>query len=271
MAQCQNPYIVDGGAKGEVPVPCGRCPACYSRRASGWSFRLMQHEKNSDSAHFITLTYDTDNVPITPKGFMGLDKSHPPGFFKRLRKNSPKGGKPIKYYIVGEYGGNTDRPHYHAILFNATVPAIESAWKLGTIHYGTVTGASIGYTLKYISKPGRIPMHKNDDRQKEFALMSKGLGLSYITNQMYHWHNDSQEDWNRMYCNVEGGQKISMPRYYKNKIYSEQQRKIIGKKTRINMLREEAKKSPKTDHELEQAKMASYKRMYKNSNKGDKI
>lgn len=166
----------------EYAVPCGKCPECTARRVSGWSFRLMQEEKNSISAHFITLTYDTNHVHITPNGFMGLKKRDLQLFFKRLRKAHAKdlafGGKRIKYYACGEYGGRTLRPHYHVILFNAKCELIQGAWQLGSVHYGKVSGASVGYTLKYISKPSKIPMHRNDDRLKEFALMSKGLAAA---------------------------------------------------------------------------------------------
>lgn len=156
-------------------VPCGKCPQCLARRISGWSFRLMQEDKKSDSSHFITLTYDTDTVPISDKGYMSLNKRDVQLFFKRLRKAHGKSN--IKYYACGEYGTKGKRPHYHAILFNANIELLQDAWRCGQIHYGTVSAASVGYTLKYMCKPSKIPMHKNDDRQPEFSLMSKNWGL----------------------------------------------------------------------------------------------
>lgn len=157
-----------------ISVPCGKCPMCVKRRVSQWSFRLMQEEKVSSSAHFITLTYDTPYMPLTDRGFMSLCRRDVQLFFKRLRKRNQN---KLRYYIVGEYGGRTNRPHYHAILFNADLATISPAWDRGHVHFGTVSGASVGYTLKYMSKRKKIPMHANDDRVPEFALMSKGLGL----------------------------------------------------------------------------------------------
>lgn len=173
---CITPFYVNTLLEKNIPVPCGKCPPCKARRASGWSFRLMQEEKNASSAHFITLTYDTDFVPITQNGFMSLRKRDIQLFFKRLRKQHSSDVQ-IKYYCVGEYGTRTKRPHYHIILFSADIEKIQPSWQLGAVHYGAVTGASIGYTLKYMCKPSRIPLHKNDDRIKEFALMSKGSAL----------------------------------------------------------------------------------------------
>lgn len=159
---------------------------------------------------------------------MALSKRDPQLFLKRLRKAHIKAGvqAKIKYYLVGEYGGKTTRPHYHAIMFNARTELILPAWNKGEIHYGTVDGASIGYCLKYLSKTSKIPLHANDDRIPQFALMSKGLGANYLTPAMSDWHKADLK--NRMYCNLSDGRKISMPRYYKDKLYTDQERKIVA-------------------------------------------
>lgn len=226
----------------DIDVPCGRCPECKARRVSSWSFRLMQQERVSSAAHFITLTYDTKFVPITTGcHYMSLNKSDVQLFYKRLRKrvSSHSPDVRIKYYLAGEYGGKTNRPHYHAIIFNvADWRDIERSWQLGAVHYGDVTGASIGYCLKYINKPRRVPMHRNDDRVPEFSLMSKGLGLNYLTPEMILWHRADLKS--RMYLNLEGGKKCSMPRYYKDKIYDEHERSIIAAAMRAKILEQEA-------------------------------
>lgn len=188
--RCNSPFGVKDKKTGNtIPVPCGKCPDCRARRASGWSFRLMQECKKSSSAHFITLTYDPNHIPLSGNTFPTLNKRDVQLFFKRLRKAHEKDTRgalslddlplqvlpKIRYYAVGEYGGKFKRPHYHVILFNADITLIQSAWQLGQVHYGTVTPASVGYTLKYVSKGGEVPRHKNDDRLPEFSLMSKDL------------------------------------------------------------------------------------------------
>lgn len=173
----------------------------------------------SSSASFITLTYDTKTVPITSKGWMTLRKRDWQLFMKRLRKLETN---KLKYYAVGEYGDKNKRPHFHAILFNVSDnDNIQKAWEQGEIHIGAVSGASIAYTTKYIDKEKRIPEHKNDDRQREFSLMSKGLGANYLTPAMTKYH---QADITRMYVDKEGT-KLAMPRYYRDKIYTEAQKK----------------------------------------------
>lgn len=213
----------------DVLVPCGKCQKCTARRISGWSVRLMEQEKNCTSAAFITLTYSTQHVPISSHGFMTLTKGKQSCltlFFKKLRKAHGKISN-IKYYASGEYGGRTNRPHYHIILFNARSELLQPAWAKGEIHYGTVSDASVGYTLKYISKPKNYAKHSNNDRIPEFSVMSKGLGLTYLSPEMVEWHMNDME--NRMYCNVRGTQKkVAMPRYYKDKLYSQLQRQTIA-------------------------------------------
>lgn len=279
MAQCLSPYIVKNKFTSDyIEVPCGKCPTCCARRTSAWSFRLMQEERISTSAWFITLTYDVDHMAknITKNGFMNLNKRDLQLFFKRLRKahdtvhkqqikRMRSGHKvirystptPIKYYAVGEYGGVSKRPHYHIILFNANVDLIEQAWSDGHIHYGDVAPASTGYTLKYISKSWR-PMHKNDDRIPQFAVMSKGLGKSYLTPQMIAWHKNDLES--RMYCNIDDGKKISMPRYYKDRIYTEQERQRVAFFARIDMIARQAELEGDHDklHSINEAKKAAF-------------
>lgn len=215
-----------------MELPCGKCHDCLSRRISGWSFRLRQQEKVSESAHFVTLTYNTDHVPITGRGFMSLDKSDPQKFFKRLRKHATKRNKnhsKISYFLCGEYGEKTNRPHYHAIIYNANILDIEKAWPLGDIHVGQVSAASIGYTLKYMCKTpsNQIPKHKNDDRQPIFQLMSKALGANYLTSTTKSWHKRNLTE--RSYIPIEDGKRIVMPRYYKNILYSKHEREHIQK------------------------------------------
>lgn len=252
------------------PVPCGKCPDCKRRRVSGWSFRLLNEARQSSSAHFITLTYDTINVPITKSGFMDLSRRDLQLFFKKLRKvNVHK----IKYYVCGEYGGRTMRPHYHLLLFNAEIRTVQDAWAKGSLHYGLVTDASVGYTLKYMCKSKRIPLHRNDDRIPEFSLMSKGLGLNYVTDDMIVWHHADKD--NRMYCNLPDNKKIAMPRYYKQKIYTDEQRKAIGYVTRQRQLKEESKQIKKQGdkyyHKKAASDMAEFNRMNHESKGRDKL
>lgn len=291
--------------KGGDVVPCGKCPECRKRKISGWSFRLTQQDKVSMSSYFLTLTYDTSTVPISQSGFMSLVKRDLQLFFKRLRKAHTAGlsdghcvVRPIKYYAVGEYGGKSFRPHYHVILFNSELELMFSkkdllAWNLiaqddvkakgscimkclqwphGHATVGTVTGASVGYTLKYVCKPKRIPLHRNDDRVPEFSLMSKGLGVNYLSDAIFKWHHDDLEE--RMYLMLEDGRKIGMPRYYKDKLYDTTERFILARtmeKIMVELYEENAKVfDDPVKHMLakRESTLVEYRKMYADTEKG---
>lgn len=190
---------------------------------------------------------------------MSLSKRDVQLFFKRLRKAHPSGQNSIKYYAAGEYGGKTARPHYHLIMFNALVELIQDAWPKGQVHYGTLTHASVGYTLKYIHKKAFHKKHANDDRQPEFALMSKGLGSNYLTPAAIKWHKNHMED--RMYLPLEDGKKAAMPRYYKLKIYDDDERSIIADAAMVKAEREFQKLYKRYGKELNK-KMESARRAF---------
>lgn len=220
-----------------LALPCGKCTNCKAARVSGWAFRISKQAEITDYTHFLTITYDPINIPRTANNFRTLEKASIQRFFKRLRKIAPSAL--FKYYAVGEYGTNTARPHYHVILLtNSTRYSkidierqVIKAWALdgkplGFIDIGTLTPASTQYTLKYISKPTIIPQHERDDREKEFSLMSKGMGANYLTDSMVKWHKNDLE--NRMYIPLKNDHKIKMPRYFKEKIYTKYQRQQVA-------------------------------------------
>jgi hypothetical protein len=188
-----------------LSVPCGKCQECLQRRAEQWIFRIEQQMKVSVSAHFVTLTYSDQNIPITecihndqPLYLPTLVRKDFQNFMKRLRKMQPT--ITIKYYMCGEYGGRTGRPHYHAIILNSDIEKIHAAWRksevtgvdgqgipirtytqIGMVNRGEVTPASIAYTVKYMQKGSWLKSGKYgnldvDTREKEFSLMSKEWG-----------------------------------------------------------------------------------------------
>lgn len=203
-------------------LPCGKCLVCLQSKRNDWAFRLSQEHKASKyGALFVTLTYSNRNIPA----YGSLEKTDLQKFFKRLRKKDEQ--TRIRYYAVGEYGLESSRPHYHAIIFNSNEEDIRSAWTLGHVHVGTVTPASVAYVLKYIVQPEIAPKGKiydavteewRDKYQKPFALMSRayGIGANYLTDEMVAWHRSGDKN----YALVDGTDtKIRLPRYYKELIW----------------------------------------------------
>lgn len=202
-------------------VPCGKCLACLTTKRMDWSLRLMQEWKASNGAFFITLTYHPRSLPEK-----GLSKRHVQLYIKRLRKNhEEKHG--IRYYAVGEYGSRTERPHYHIILFNVVdSKAIRRSWtykrrEIGFVHIGEINEASIQYCTKYIIQRSS---HTSKFNNPPFALMSRayGIGGNYLTDEMVQWHRDADRNYVNLY-----GQKLRLPRYYKEKIWWSYKKKAV--------------------------------------------
>lgn len=178
-------------------VPCGKCSHCLRRRQRGWTFRLMEEAKHSSSCSFITLTYET--APLSPNGLPTLDKTDFQKFMKRLRKH-PECLRKVKYYACGEYGSQTHRPHFHAIMFNLplqwlnkTPEVIADLWKHGHVDVAQGNELTMAYVSKYIMKGNWLKKdivdtetgeYITDDRQPEFSLMSKNMGAAFMTENM---------------------------------------------------------------------------------------
>jgi hypothetical protein len=264
--QCYTPFQVKNKHKDTknqnlyVSVPCGKCVACKKRRATHWSFRLNEEAKLSSSASFLTLTYE--KPPISKNGFHTLVKEDFQLFLKRLRKLVPikmvnkKNVNKLKYYMCGEYGTKTHRPHYHAVLFNLphslinNPEKISDTWQNGHIHLANNNQLTINYVVGYMTKGNFTRFNQHDDRLPEFSLMSKNMGENYLTPQMKKYYQQRE-----IFCIVrEGGQIISMPRYYKEKIFTKKQlTKMYTNFIEQNEMDfEEMFNSPKDKHEFYQ-------------------
>jgi len=253
-----------------IPLPCGKCPVCKRRRVNQWAFRLQQEEKVSSNAYFITLTYDTSQVPITPNGYMSLSKRDVQLFIKRLRKLNGK--TKVVYYLAGEYGEKFTRPHYHAILFNINdINHVGEAWNLGQVHIGhSVSGASFSYTAKYIDKASRIPLHARDDRQKEFSHMSKGIGKNYMTPQVVAYHKSNKD---HLFVQEFNGNTLPIPRYYRLKMFNKRelldQQVYIAKQLEVERQKKAllfAQKGKDLDQVEQSEKMQRLTEFYKRQN-----
>lgn len=214
-------------------VPCGHCGACRHNRRTEWSFRIIQELKVSKNSYFLTLTYSEENLPWTDEG-PTLVKTDFQLFMKRLRKHQSQiTDYKLRYYCVGEYGTKTQRPHYHAIVFNLhqnTLKDIPTIWGKGHTLAVQTNEQTIHYVTKYHLN---VDKHKSKDMQRipEFTLMSRrpGIGYNYVeTNGKWNKDNDA------LYV-VNKGYKQNIPRYYKSKIWSETDLKKLTEQRLIQL------------------------------------
>lgn len=230
--RCISPITVrkkvDGWSdNGEtIAVPCGKCAVCLSNRRNEWIIRLSEEMKQHNIAAFVTLTYNDESIVYGSK-YPTLVKEHVQLFIKNLRYRVGK----IRYYAVGEYGTNTKRPHYHLIIFGLhplnNLKDVQESWvsekkSRGNVMCAEVNVKSISYVAKYHVNKSDYP----EGSLPPFPLMSlkPPLGIGYIdSKKKFHLGNVQ----NAFYPEKE--KRLKLPRIYKDRLYSKDEREIIAK------------------------------------------
>lgn len=186
-------------------VPCGYCLGCRIRKRNDWAIRCHHESKFHPVSTFITLTYDTEHLPM----HSSLHKPHLTAFLNGTRQSN--GSARTRFFASGEYGTKTHRPHYHAILFGywptdfkqartgkpyaeGTSEKLSKLWNKGFVTCGAVNYATAAYVAKYcLERPTENLADRTfyyqrqdpiEDRQvdvePEFNCQSPGLGKLWI-------------------------------------------------------------------------------------------
>ena len=216
-----------------IRIACGRCTGCRLERSRQWALRIM-HETTLhpvEKCWFITLTYADEHLPENDN----LNLRDWQLFAKRWRKNHGK----FRYYAVGEYGGQTGRPHYHACVWgmgfsvledignsrkgnrNRLSPELEATWGKGRTAVGTLTWQSASYVSRYIMdkqngenaeahyKTLNIDTGEIFQRTPEFSVMSRRPGIGH------DWHDKYSDDvYHTDKVPVRHGVTSRPPKYY---------------------------------------------------------
>lgn len=245
-------------------IPCGQCIGCRIRQREDWTTRIELEARDypKEQVWFITLTYDDDHVPgmITKTGeiMRKVQYTWKPGeerpssvqillyediqkFLKRLRKAYR--GK-LRYFVAGEYGEQTARPHYHMILYGwkptdlenlykihhngyYTSEWLKNLWGMGQIQIAQAVPETYRYVAGYVTKK----MYEIDGKKanayyelgqtKPFACMSlkPGLGDKY-----YQEHK--KEIWQQGYIQCTNGKRAQIPRYYEKQMEAENPQRL---------------------------------------------
>lgn len=222
-------------------IPCKWCAGCQEKYSKDWATRCMLEASQYEHNYFITLTYDDYNIPrddyilnrktgeLVPNDNWDqghLEPDHVVKFMKDLRQywkyhfHHPKDEiigydeegneiKPpgIRFFLCGEYGGQTKRPHYHAILFNLPIKkemlklhsitksgdmlwecdTIAKIWGKGFISIAEVNWDTCAYVARYVMKKmkGKVEdeFYFENGMSPEFIRMSRmpGIGLDFFT------------------------------------------------------------------------------------------
>ena len=151
-------------------------------------------------------------------------------FNERWRKRY---GKAIRHWLVTELGHNgTENIHLHGIIWTDNTEELAKTWKYGFIWDGKkdswgrktnyVGNKTINYMIKYVTKVDL--KHKF---YKQIILTSAGIGKGYTKRTDWIKNKFNQNGETREYYKTETGHKQALPIYWRNKIYSEEEREKL--------------------------------------------
>lgn len=229
------PKCIDDRTK-YVPVGCGNCMECRKQKSRQWQTRLQEEIKTNKTGKFITLTFSdkailsiSENIE-TLQGYE-LDNEIATRavrlFLERWRK---KYKKSLRHWFVTELGHNgTENIHLHGIVWTTEpLTEVEKHWQYGHVWKGKgdkqenyVNPQTINYIVKYITKVDT--QHKY---YKSKVLTSPGIGAKYIERIDAQNNKYKPNQTNEAY-RLSNGQKTALPIYYRNKIYSEDEREKL--------------------------------------------
>lgn len=235
-----------------INLPCGQCVMCRLERSRQWAMRCLHEKSLYRESCFVTLTYEDQNIPLLSgpcvKDRQTLSLRDVQLFMKRLRKQMGEG---IRFYLCGEYGCVSSRPHYHVLLFNRdfhdkkhfkdtragdrlfTSKSLDNVWGNGLAVFGDVTFESCAYVARYVVDKitGDMAEVHYGGRLPEFATrsMRPGIGAGWFDRYGDHaYKHDSV---------VMRGSLMKPPKYYLARMEAIDPSRVSRLKQRRNLLR----------------------------------
>ncbi len=213
-----------------VAVGCGNCMECMKQKARDWQVRLTEEIKEKKKGYFVTLTFSNESIEEIGKELWklkGYEKDNAIAkigvrrFLERWRK---KYKKSVRHWIVTELGDKgTENVHMHGIIWTEhEVEEIERIWRYGYVYIGEyVNEKTVNYIVKYI--------YKRNEKYTEYkakVLTSAGIGAGYMK-RLDAIKNKYKEGKTKETYKTRTGIKLGLPKYYRNKIYKEEEKEKL--------------------------------------------
>lgn len=211
-----------------IPTKCGCCIECRKEKQREWRVRLDE-ELRWNFGYFVTLTISPEGIKELEER-TGLNWELNPNeiaakglrlFLERARKDT---GKSIRHWCVTELGEEGDRIHLHGIFFGQkSAELIAKHWKYGFSFIGQYCSSrSVNYITKYMLK-----VDIKHPTFKQVVLASAGIGSGYMDRKDYLWQKENYKQINVATYTFRNGTKMAMPKYYKYKIFTDEEREIM--------------------------------------------
>lgn len=211
-----------------IPAKCGCCIECRKEKQREWRVRL-EEELRSNFGYFTTLTISPEGIKEIEEK-TGLKWEENPNeiatkalrlFLERARKET---GKSIRHWCVTELGEKKDRIHLHGIFYGQrSAELIKKHWKYGFVFIGGYCNSkSINYMTKYMLK-----VDIKHPEFKQIVLASPGIGSGYMDRLDYLWQKQNYKKIEVATYTFRNGTKMAMPKYYKDKIFSEREKEVM--------------------------------------------
>ena len=224
-----------------IPVGCGKCIECRARKGRDWKIRLLEEVRERKNGKFVTFSFNDEGLKHYEnkcKGLKGyeLDNAVASVAIRRFTENwRKKYKKSPRHWFVTELGERgTERIHIHGIIWtNRSEEEIADRWRfskqnshasqsVGFVYVGEyVNDRTVGYIVKYL--------HKADIKHKEYVpkvFASKGIGSGYFRRSDWQRNIYNGRKTNETYRDRKG-YKMALPIYYRNKLYTEDQRENL--------------------------------------------
>lgn len=224
-----QPPFCDDHRKYYVPIACGKCIECRKQKARAWKIRLSEELKVTKYAYYITFTFSCEELRKLRKELHMRECNAVAGkavrrYLERWRKFYKKSQK---HWFITELGHEgTERIHIHGLVFSdfeISTEIFEKFWKYGNIKIGDYCNQkTINYIVKYVTK---IDMdHKGFEGE---IFCSAGIGKNYldkyINKEIHRFNGENTIEYYRS----SNGYKMNLPIYFRNKLFTEEQREQL--------------------------------------------
>ena len=211
-----------------VPVGCGNCIECRKQKARSWQVRLLEDIKVNTECVFVTLTFDNHNLnnllkDVSKTGDIIDNDVCTLAVRRFLERWRWEFKKSVRHWLITELGHNgTERVHLHGLIFSKDIKAIERIWKYGWVYFGSyVNERTVNYIIKYVTK---VDLRNRNFKAK--ILCSKGIGSNYLSSINAERNLFKGKNTKESYKNKQG-YELNLPIYYRNKIYSDEEREKL--------------------------------------------